>query len=389
MEKHIHEQIKKPAPVIPVSDFLGNGHDNQTSGILEAANGPLNLTELLLRARIKVSDHFPVPPKALSFVHGDESAIYGTLGNFSLVTGKAKSKKTFLMVMVLAACVGHGILQGTIKCELPDDKLRVLLFDTEQSKYHVWKRLNAIASLAGPVDLSNIEVYSLREYAPDVRVELIEHALASNNHVGLVVIDGIRDLIHDINDPKEATYIATKLMQWTTLSWCHIITVLHQNKGDQNPRGHVGAELQNKAETVLSVTVQKEDKNVSVVEAEQTRDKDFPSFAFKVNDLGFPEIIREYEMGEADEKKHAGFDPYNIPPEKHLEILKKIFKDGRQYKRDDLISELRTAWGAFGQKLAVLKTRDLISYYSTTMGWIRNEGEIGRAGKWTYLSTPG
>ena len=38
-----------------------------------------------------------------------------------------------------------------------------------------------------------------------------------------------------------------------------IHTILHQNKGEEHARGHIGTELSNKAETVLQV--EKDEKN--------------------------------------------------------------------------------------------------------------------------------
>lgn len=68
-----------------------------------------------------------------------------------------------------------------------------------------------------------------------------------------MIIDGIRDFVYDINSPSEATKIITMLMQWTDERQIHIHAILHQNKGDENTRGHIGTELNNKAETVLLV----------------------------------------------------------------------------------------------------------------------------------------
>jgi len=362
-----------------INDFIPFQPDDVTR-----SRDKLALQEILNSARISLTDNYPVPPRALSLKSGLDYATYGTLGNFSLVTGKAKSKKTFLMCMVIAACVRDGILQGTIRCDLPDEKRRVVLFDTEQSKYHVWRRLNSIALLAGVNDLTNIEVYSLREHTPNQRSEIIEHALLVNNidkDIGLVVIDGIRDLISDINDPKEATFIATKLLQWTTLANCHIITVLHQNKNDNNARGHVGTELQNKSETCISVTVTKEDKNVSLVEAETTRDKDFLPFAFRIKESGLPEVMQDFAVAEEKTGKKKGFDPYNNPPETHAMILKKIFKGGKQFSRMELVSEIKTAWAAFDQFFGDNKAQEVIAYYSQK-GLIINQSKHGKSAKW-------
>ena len=69
--------------------------------------------------------------------------------------------------------------------------------------------------------------------------------------LGFVVIDGIRDLVYDINSPSEATCVISKLMQWTDEYQIHLHTILHQNKSDENARGHIGTEINNKAETVI------------------------------------------------------------------------------------------------------------------------------------------
>ena len=61
-----------------------------------------------------------------------------------------------------------------------------------------------------------------------------------------MVIDGIRDLVYDINSPSEATCVISKLMQWTDEYQIHLHTILHQNKSDENARGHIGTEINNK-----------------------------------------------------------------------------------------------------------------------------------------------
>ena len=68
--------------------------------------------------------------------------------------------------------------------------------------------------------------------------------------------------------------IASKLLKWTEEKNIHVVTVLHQNKNDGNARGHLGSELVNKAETVLSVTKDSKEKDISIVEAEYCRNKE-------------------------------------------------------------------------------------------------------------------
>jgi hypothetical protein len=71
---------------------------------------------------------------------------------------------------------------------------------------------------------------------------------------------------------------------------------LHQNKGNDHARGHIGTELQNKSESVFSVTKSTDNKELSIFEAEFCRGKEPEPFAFRINESGIPEIV-EYETG--------------------------------------------------------------------------------------------
>src|SRR3712207_8968899 len=54
-----------------------------------------------------------------------------------------------------------------------------------------------------------------RSADPNERREIIRYAIYNTPNVGLVVIDGIRDLMLDINNSTEATKLVGDLMQWT------------------------------------------------------------------------------------------------------------------------------------------------------------------------------
>ena len=130
----------------------------------------------------------------------------------------------------------------------------------------------------------------LRKHTPADRLGIIDAAIHGIEGLGLVIIDGVRDLVVDINSPSEATFIISKLMQWTDEFQIHLHTILHQNKGDDNARGHIGTELLNKAETVLQVEKDKTDHNISKVEAVCIRDREFYPFAFHINEEHLPEL---------------------------------------------------------------------------------------------------
>ena len=180
--------------------------------------------------------------------------VVGTLGNFSASIGKAKSKKTFNVSAIVAAALKNGTVL-LYSAELPKDKRKILYVDTEQSPYHCLKVMERILRMAGlPTDRDSehLEFLALRKYTPKERIAAVEQAIYNTPELGLVVIDGIRDMVYDINSPGESTRIISKLMQWTDDRQVHIHTILHQNKGDENARGHIGTELNNKAEPCTS-----------------------------------------------------------------------------------------------------------------------------------------
>jgi hypothetical protein len=129
------------------------------------------------------------------------------------------------------------------------------------------------------VDIPNkLKTYGLRKESPSERLKLVEHAIENTPKLGVVVIDGIRDLITSINDEAESTNMASKLLEWTERYNIHIVVILHENPGSDKARGHIGTELTNKAETVITVQIDKYDDDVSIVSAGFCRNKSFKPF---------------------------------------------------------------------------------------------------------------
>lgn len=203
-----------------------------------------------------------------------------TLGNISTIIGKAKSRKTFFITLLLAGVVTNRNVY--IKSSL--DKRKIVLFDTEQGRYHVWKVTKRIEKMVGSWP-DKFNVYGLRPLTTQERITEIENYIYQND-LSLVVIDGIRDLVTDINSAEQATDIVGKLMRWSYERDLHICSVLHQNKADDNARGHIGTEIVNKSETVIQVAKAK-DKQFSIVSSIYTRGMEIREFQFSI-DNGIP-----------------------------------------------------------------------------------------------------
>jgi len=215
-------------------------------------------------------------------------ADFMSLGNISTILGKAKGRKTFFITLLIASIVTNRSPQ--VKSRF---KGNIVLFDTEQGKYHVWKVAKRIESLVGKYP-DNLKIFGLRPLNTLERINAIENYL-HQNEPKLVFIDGIRDLVTDINSAEQATDIVGKLMKWSYERECHICSVLHQNKSDENARGHIGTEIVNKSESVISVNkMAGDDKNYSMVKSEYTRGEEMTDFKFRI-DNGLP-VIDYVEM---------------------------------------------------------------------------------------------
>jgi len=307
------------------------------------------------KSRLTLTGEYIVAPEILR-VHGSP---IGTLGNFSASIGKAKSKKTFNVSAIVAAALKNGTVLQYV-AELPENKRKILYVDTEQSPYHCQKVMKRIVRMAGlPLneEPEHLDFLTLRRHTPEIRIAIVEKAIYQTNGLGLVIIDGIRDMVYDINSPSEATKMISKLMQWTDERQIHIHTILHQNKADENARGHIGTELNNKAETVLEVAKDKFDGNISTVQAIHIRAMDFQPFAFRINDDALPELVEEFIPKQPASPKV--FDYHDISEGKHREALEILFSEARQVSYNELISKLQSSYFSIGHPLGNNKVKKL------------------------------
>lgn len=175
-----------------------------------------DIATALDRAIVKITDKFLEPPIMITISNSD--SVIGTLGNFSASTGKAKSRKTFNVISLVAAALsGKQILQYKVK--VPINRPLVLYCDTEQSRFHCHRLISRVYKLINYPTTEvheNLKFISLREYPTKERISIIEYALSKYaGKICLVIIDGIRDLVYDINNATEATEITGKLMKWS------------------------------------------------------------------------------------------------------------------------------------------------------------------------------
>ena len=166
------------------------------------------------------------------------------------ITGKAKSGKTFVTSMLMACCQNRDVLAFQ---RIGDEPFRVLWYDTEQSDESTQDILKNRVMRMVDGDGKLFDIFNVRGVAWKERRDLLREAV-TRCKPDLVIVDGIRDLVNDINDGVLAQEVMEELLHLATQHDCCIVCVLHQNKSgeDHNLRGWIGTELMNKAFEVYS-----------------------------------------------------------------------------------------------------------------------------------------
>ena len=260
-----------------------------------AANKKLSPYDELMQHRVTPETKLP-PLEFLFKMNGTECF---PLSELVANTGKAKSGKTLFLSIVMACCMKQNVLGLERIRKTP---IRVLWYDTEQSAQSTQNilvhriiplaltesslcpadcnatlrslveemkeikeispseiatrsQISAISAIsagpehsAGPSLDDQFFVFNVRGIGWEKRRELLTVAI-SEIQPDLVIVDGVKDLITDINDGTQATMVVEDQMGLAQTYNCCIVDVLHQNKSDtdRNMRGWIGTELTNKA----------------------------------------------------------------------------------------------------------------------------------------------
>jgi len=263
--------------------------------------GKLSIIEQLSQLRI-TADSAIAPHEFLFEWNGTPCYARGEL---VAVTGKAKSGKTYLNSILMAeAGRDSGLTPGAPNKErlglkrTRDEPMRVVWIDTEQSEDSTHEILrDRIGALIGTVPSEDLyHVFNLRQVRWQDRMELVLSAVAICKP-DLVIFDGIRDVVGDINDYTEAQNTIGQLLRLASDYHTCIVCVLHQNKAveDKTLRGALGTELQNKSFETYECTKNSETHIFSVKQT-ATRKYDMPNRVdFCVSREGLPMRCAEVE----------------------------------------------------------------------------------------------
>lgn len=153
------------------------------------------------------------------------------------------------------------------------DGYAVIHLDTEQcpaDHYTIVERAIRRARLTEPPPwllsycITGFSIPDARQCIPIV----LEDASAKFGGIHSLMLDGVADLVPNVNDPEESNFFVNELHSLAIKFTAPIIGIIHLNPGTDKTRGHLGSQLERKAETNLKL---EKDGDAIIVWGEKNR----------------------------------------------------------------------------------------------------------------------
>jgi len=287
-----------------------------------------------------------IPPHEFLFTWHDIPCF--ARGELVAVTGKAKSGKTYLNSILMSAAGISALSRGAgdkghfLGLErMQEEPLTVLWIDTEQSEdsTHEILRDRIGAMIGEEPSQERFYVFNLRQVNLKDRELMVETAIYCYQP-DLVIFDGIRDIVSDINDYAEAQRVIGILLSIASDKRTCIVCVLHQNKAieDKTLRGALGTELQNKSFETYECS--KDDDRVFTIRQSATRKYDIPNKQkFIVNPDGLPVPYIGDDSLSSEGNSNSKFNSAYLLPEGRFDqrkLFTYILQDGKRMSPEQL-----------------------------------------------------
>lgn len=287
----------------------------------------------------RITPETELPPMQALFKMFDVPCFYR--GELVANCGKAKSGKTFFLSILMAGALKSQMLALE---RLSEEPLTVLWIDTEQSQQSTQEilkdrvlRLSDISPQTSDLN-DTFYAFNLRGLGFEKRNKMVDVAIRTIKP-DIAIIDGVKDLMTDINDAVQATLIMEKLMALAKEQNCCIVCVLHLNKSEQdrNMRGSIGTELTNKAFEVFQCQFIDESDTFKVSHTYSRKQKMKRKFYYRINEEGLPVACEDYQEQPRDER--GRWMSTKAQPEADVDLVH-LFKTAMEGRRQRPFSEL-------------------------------------------------
>lgn len=219
-------------------------------------------------------------PPGINTVFSLNGVTICTPGNLTTITSAIKTGKSAVIGAMCASTMPYRENSDLLgfKSQNPENKA-VIHFDSEQSPDDHWHHVDLTLRRAGireapPWFYSYCLTGLVSKKAKQCVIEAVRQA--SDHHPGIhsVFIDGYADLVNDVNDAEECNAFVAETHAMSIEYFCPINGVIHFNPGTEKSRGHLGSQLERKAETNLAL--EKDSDETTVIYSTKNRRSGIP-----------------------------------------------------------------------------------------------------------------
>jgi hypothetical protein len=255
------------------------------SGEPKEIPGPMSPEKARLLYRSRAYDHLrPAPPARAVYKLG--GVTFATAGNLAAVTAQHGSGKSSMVAAGLAAPMVGANDRDCLGLESANPEGHAVIhIDTEQSAadFDLLIRVKAIRRAGLDEPPPWLMSTCLTGCTPAEIVTVLETMMAdaAREHGGIhsVWLDGVADAVDSPNDEEQSIALVRRLHALAIQHVCPIISILHLNPlSESKSRGHLGSQLERKAETVLQLKKTDEGgRDVTTIVATKTRHQPIPA----------------------------------------------------------------------------------------------------------------
>lgn len=259
--------------------------------------------------------------------------------NLTTITAAVKAGKTAVIGAMAAAAFPHNHDADLLgfSSHNPDRKA-IILIDSEQSPADHWNVCKTATRRAGS-EKSPAWFYSYCLSGLDcgqvwrLTREAIRMAAEAHGGIHAIFLDGAADLVADVNDPAESNAFVAKLHGLAIEYHCPIVCAIHFNPGSEKSRGHLGSQLERKAESNLAL--EKDNDEITVIYSTKQRRAPIPKHTgprFRYS--------TEHGMHVSVESKAAS--KQELERQALSELFADVFSERPSMRYCDLVSTVKT-----------------------------------------------
>jgi hypothetical protein len=211
-------------------------------------NRVLKLAKHLENVFIPTKENRPPELKPIVSINGTPILTHQNLTTIIAAPGSGKS--SVCEAICSAAINAHS---DNLGIEVSNEITKVLFFDTERVNMDVWNSYDRINKRANTIDSDRAQIIGLRMIPRTEQRRATIEKLISEYRPELIILDGAGDMVTDTNSLEQAIDCRIWFRELTMKYNLSIITTLHPNKGTNNPRGHIGAEILRESHGVLII----------------------------------------------------------------------------------------------------------------------------------------